>query len=343
LKAPNCVKKRQRGAALLMAMLTVTLVASLSATALWQQWRAVEIETAERARVDAAWILVGALDWSRLILLQDIREDLRSANGPADYLSEPWAVPLQEARLSSFLAADKSSSATENADDQLNVFLSGQIEDMQSRLNVNNLIILDNNVYKVSLPDLEAFKRLFEVLGLPQSELSALSVNLRNASDRTAENPAAALAPLQPQRIEHLAWLGLSPASIDRLRPYVWVLPPTLHERVPVNLNTASAEVIFASAPKLRMAHAQLLVDARARTPFRNLPEASRVISSVPDPFSNHSVTTSFFEVRGRLRMEGTVIEERSLVRRDRQDVKTVWRDRAALDSSLETLPQARP
>ena len=39
---------RQRGAALLAAMLTVTLVATFAAAALWQQWRSIEVETAER-------------------------------------------------------------------------------------------------------------------------------------------------------------------------------------------------------------------------------------------------------------------------------------------------------
>ena len=88
---------RQAGAALLAAMLTVTLVATFAAAALWQQWRATEVESAERARVQASWVLIGALDWSRLIL----REDGRS--GETDNLTEPWAVPLEEARLSSFL------------------------------------------------------------------------------------------------------------------------------------------------------------------------------------------------------------------------------------------------
>ena len=37
----------QRGAAILTAMLTVVLVATLAASALWQQWRAVEVEAAE--------------------------------------------------------------------------------------------------------------------------------------------------------------------------------------------------------------------------------------------------------------------------------------------------------
>ena len=102
-------RARQAGAALLAAMLTVALVAAFAAAALWQQWRAVEIEAAERARLQSAWILTGALDWARLIL----REDARS--GGADHLAEPWAVPLQEARLSTFLAANEGVATVETA------------------------------------------------------------------------------------------------------------------------------------------------------------------------------------------------------------------------------------
>jgi len=80
---------RARGAALLAAMLTVTLVATFAAAAMWQQWRAVEVETAERGRVQSAWILIGALDWSRLIL----REDGRS--GGADLWLNPGPSPCR--------------------------------------------------------------------------------------------------------------------------------------------------------------------------------------------------------------------------------------------------------
>ena len=44
---------RTHGAALLAAMLTVTLVATFAAAAMWQQWRAVEVETAERGHVQS--------------------------------------------------------------------------------------------------------------------------------------------------------------------------------------------------------------------------------------------------------------------------------------------------
>ena len=92
--AAPATARRQTGAALLMAMLTVTLVASLAATALWQQWRSLQVETAERTRQQSLWVLTGAMDWARMIL----REDART--GGADHLAEPWAVPLEEARLS---------------------------------------------------------------------------------------------------------------------------------------------------------------------------------------------------------------------------------------------------
>ena len=89
-----------RGAALLVAMVLLTVVATLASGMVWQQWKGVEVESAERSRVQTTWVLQGALDWARLIL----REDARS--GRATSLNEPWATPLAEARLSTFLAAD---------------------------------------------------------------------------------------------------------------------------------------------------------------------------------------------------------------------------------------------
>ena len=61
----------QRGAALLLAMTLLALVASLAAGMVWQQWRAVQVESAERGRMQSVWILAGALDWSILILRED--------------------------------------------------------------------------------------------------------------------------------------------------------------------------------------------------------------------------------------------------------------------------------
>jgi general secretion pathway protein K len=314
--------RRQRGAALLAAMLTVTLVASFAAAAAWQQWRAVEIETAERSRVQAGWILVGALDWARLIL----REDANS--GGADHLAEPWAVPLQEARLSSFLAADKNNTALTPAENDAELFLSGQIVDMQARLNVMNLI--DNG--KVSEPALASFIKLFALLDLEERELFRLIEGLIAASSNDTSATASSnnrFVPLLPQRIEQLVWLDLPQATLDKLRPFIAMLPT----RTPINLNTAPAEVLYASLADLDLEGARRLVTQRSAKHYSDIGDASRLFPTIANQFNNgnHSISSSYFEVRGRLRLENTLVQERSLVFRDRLNIKTLWRERATL------------
>lgn len=312
--------KPQRGAAILTAMLTVTLVASLAAAALWQQWRALEVETAQRARVQSAWMLVGALDWARLIL----REDARS--GGADHLGEPWAVPLEEARLATFFAAE--SSAAVSDDDVQQSFISGRILDLQARLNVMNLV--ENG--KASLPAVRQFAKLFDMLGLPERELAALTENLRFALDTSADNRSGVQAPLVPQRVEQLVWLGLSARSVAQLAPYLTVLPL----RTTVNLNTASAQVIYASIAQLDMAGARRLVTVRSLAHFQTLADAAKLLGDLSPQIGEgqHGVASRFFEVRGRLRLGPSTVMERSLVQRDGLDVKTLWRERIVGNSA---------
>ncbi len=312
---------RQRGAAILTAMLTVTLVASLAAAALWQQWRSLEVEAAQRARVQSAWILIGALDWGRLIL----REDRRS--GGPDHLAEPWAVPLEEARLSTFFATD--SNAAEQENDIQQSFISGQITDMQSRLNATNLV--DGG--KASEPDVRDFVKLFDLLGLPEAELGRLVENLRFALDTSTDNRSGGLASLVPQRVEQLVWLGLSPLTVAALKPFVTVLP----KRTKVNLNTAPEEVIYAVFPAMDIAGARQFVSARSIAQMRTIADARKLLGARADDLvdDRFSVGSDFFEVRGRLRLDQVVVLERSLVQRaSNNDVKTVWRERFAAASN---------
>jgi len=313
--------KAQRGAAILTAMLTVVLVATLAASTLWQQWRGVEVETAERARTQSGWVLVGALDWARLILREDARK------GGADHLAEPWAVPLAQARLSTFLAADRSDALA--ADEAQDAFLSGQITDLQSRLNVANLV-LDGKIHE---PSRLAFSRLFKQLSLPEHELARMAdqLLLAQASGGAAQGAEAApappgAAPLLPQDFEQLAWLGLSAQTLTVLRPFVTVLPV----RTPVNLNTASVEVIYACVKKFDLADAHAFVTTRNLTHFTSLQDVLKVAGSAATEFNQtqHSVTSQFFEVRGQLQIEQTRVQAQSVVQRENQEVKTLWQKR---------------
>lgn len=320
--------KPQRGAALLLAMLTVALVATISAAALWQQWRSAEVEAAERRRLQASWILVGALDWARLILREDARSNRNS--GASDHLGEPWATPLEEARLSSFLAADKSNNS---ADDLMPAFLSGEMIDMQSRLNFRNLIKISdagaNAKAEISTDDLATFARLFTLLNLPPAELNAAAANLLRTTVRVLDDPKPSDSPLIPQRFAQLQWLGLSDRTLTVLQPHVTVLP----SRTPLNLNTASAEALSASVPGLDLALAQQLVSSRTATPFADLSTAIPRIPGATDKTVtalSHDVRSRFFEVRARLRLDDILIEERSLIQRTGLGTQVQWRERVA-------------
>ncbi|MFN3492867.1 MAG: type II secretion system minor pseudopilin GspK [Hydrogenophaga sp.] len=326
LRSGRRSRPANRGAALLLAMLTVTLVATLAAAAMWQQWRATEVEMAERQRMQASWILTGALDWSRLILREDARANQNSGNG--DHLGEPWATPLEEARLTSFLAVDKNN----NTDEVMQAFLSGEIIDLQSRLNFMNLVrmVNDGTQSKATLSDtdLRAFRRLFELLNLPEAELTAAANELVRTQNLAMGDPKPSPTAVSPSKLAHLAWLGIRPGTLAVLEPHVVVLPT----RTPLNINTASKEVLAASVPGLDMARAQQLVSERERTPFKTLADAEKLIANEQVQLSDlhHGTRSRFFEIRGRLRLDDVVIEERSLVVRSGLKVQVVWRERIA-------------
>ena len=328
---------RPRGAALLLAMLAVALVATLSAAALWQQWRALAVESAERQRVQTSWILSGALDWARLILRED---GINNNRQPADHLGEPWALPLAEARLSSFLAADRDQSA----DSTLEAFLSGDIVDQQGRLNLRNLVTVTDGKVVPSEPDLAAFTRLFQQLGLPEAELARALQGLLANSDTSAAAQAEPGVPLLPGRWSQVAWLGLSPRSLQALAPHATWLP----KRTPLNLNTASAEALYAALPDIDMALAREVVAQRQSAHFTsrdNLRQRFPAVGAAVLQSERFDTMSSHFEVRGRLRLDDTVIEEVSLIERISGgsagiQLNPLWRERRAAtvrhDGSLQ-------
>jgi len=309
------MKRSEQGAALLTAMLTVTLVATLASAALWQQWRQVEIETAERGRSQTAWMMTGALDWTRLIL----REDALSAQGAGvDHLGEPWALPVQESKLSTFLSQDQ-----QWHEGDTEVFLSGQIRDAQSRLNVMSL--LENG--QISVPALQRFGRLFERLNLPYGELQTLTRQLQAAVAATkSPGGLSASAPLMPQQTAQLVWLGLSPSTLAALDNFITILP----ESTPVNLNTAPAEVLMASLPGLDLAQARQWVTLRERGHWASLDAARKALGPVGQNLQAgpHDVQSRYFEVTGRMRIDDVVQVDQLLVKREGNQVNMVWRVR---------------
>jgi general secretion pathway protein K len=321
---PPVPVRAQRGAALLLAMLIMTLVTTLAAGMVWQQFRAIQVEAAERARTQAAWILSGALDWARLIL----REDGRTSAG-VDHLGEPWAVPLAEARLSTFLAADRdNNSLAEN--ESLDAFLSGSITDAQARWNLSRLI---DDQGKPVPAELKVLQNLCNTAGATGDCASRIA----DALGRAWAPAGTAAGAIEPKRLSQLAWLGIDSDTLQRLEPWVILLPRGSQAKV--NVNTAPAEVIAAVVEGMSLGNAQRLVQERQRTPLRQLdaqPAAQFFPPALPTPLNQVvSVNSNWFIVHGRLRLEERVLEERSLLRRNQLEVTVMARERVSLREGI--------
>lgn len=352
-------RKAQSGVALISAMLVVSFVATLASVALWQQWRHVEVETAERQRVQSSWLLNGAFDWTRLILREDALagvagSSLTSAGGPmsasggVDHLGEPWALPLKEAKLSTFLSQDK-----QLREGDPEVFLSGQVTDAQSRMNLTQWVEPSDGKGppRLSANMQLSLSRLFSVLGLPATELETMArgwlAATHAARQRTLNNPsnpsnsqliagnsagingaqattggALGASALLPQHIAQLQWLGVQAQTVASLAPYLTILP----EPTPLNLNTASAEVIYAAVPGLDLSSAQKFVQGRAASHFDNLSNAAKALGVKSLDSAQFSLGSRYFEVWGRLRLEDRTQEETALILRDAGNTSFVWR-----------------
>jgi general secretion pathway protein K len=101
--------------------------------------------------------------------------------------------------------------------------------------------------------------------------------------------------------------------------------------RTPINLNTASREVL-AAVLNVDASSAERLVRARQRSPFVALDKTRPLLPENTTVDGNRvSVQTGFFWVSGRLRLEERILQERSLVQRRGTDVVTLLREKRNL------------
>ena len=228
------------------------------------------------------------------------------------------ATPLAEARLSTFLASDKS-----NADGAPEAFLSGSISDVQARYNLMGLVAQG----KVDPLGLAALERLCLAVGLESGVAQRIANGLRDATALPGSAEATATAPLLPQSVAQLAWFGLDDASVKALEPYVVLLDAA----TPVNVNTAPREVLVAAIKGLDLATAERLLQLRQRTPFSTLEKFKEQLPGLDFTGAQLDTKSSYFEVRGRIRLGERVLVERSVVyRMPNGQVNVLRRERIA-------------
>lgn len=242
----------ERGAAVLTAMLVVTLGTMIAVNMMWSA--SVDQRRAEAglAADQGLMYLQGAEAWAGDIL----REDTVSAP-QSDHLGEPWALELPP------LPVDGGA-------------ISARLEDLQGRFNLNNLVTPQGEADPVAQLQ---FERLLASLGLDPG-LAGIVIDWLDADGERsfpngAEDDAYAGAVL-PYRTpnwpitstsELTAMTGFETDGYRVLLPYVTALPSGTR----LNVNTASAPVLASLSDDIEFAQAASMVEQRGGAEFPDI------------------------------------------------------------------------
>ena len=299
--------RRQRGVALITALLIVALVGSLAYTLKWDNALDFRRTAVMLNRDQAVQVAMGAESWIQIILRQDL------ADSNTDHLGEIWASELPGLPI-----------------DGGEVF--GDIEDLQGRFNVNNLIDGDGRIDQDAL---EQFQRLLNALGL-DPRLAGITGDWLDA-DQDASFPDGAedaiytgIVPpyraanqLLSSASELAAIEGMDKATLDILLPHIVALPGT----TPINVNTATGPVLQSLDERITLADAESLIAERAEAGFAEIAQSFAGLMD-PDDISNKlAETTEFFQLRVIVRVDTVRITYYSILERGpRGDVTPILR-----------------
>ncbi|WP_300443908.1 type II secretion system minor pseudopilin GspK [uncultured Mameliella sp.] len=271
-----------RGSVLVNALVLVGALAAAATVLLVRAGHSVERQRAWQGAAQAEAYLDGfdALAISRLE---------RDAS-PADHAQEVWAQPIRGAEL------DRGR-------------VSGGIEDLQGRFNVNWLAVPEDQQARA------AFSSLLAALGLPQETANAIRGFLSPGGPANA----AAYPGMRPRGgpVKDIAQLraipGLTDRQFARLSPLIAALPSDTR----LNVNTAPPDVLAAWLPQLSGAQARALVAARQRAPFGSvadlllaLPPATA--GAVDD--TRLTVGSDWFLARATVDFEGRRLSRRTVL-----------------------------
>ena len=289
----------KRGVALITAMLITAITGSLAAGLAWNSALDVRRTMVLLFHEQGVQVVLGAESWMRNIL----RDDL--ADGEIDHLGELWASDLPGLPVES---------------DTVQGVVTGKIEDLQGRFNVNNLIDQNGEIDKTVLAH---FQRLLQVLDL-DPRFAGLAADWIDA-DQEAGIPDGAedsiYTGLTPSyrtynrpltNITELAALeGMDKASYERLLPHVTALPGhTL-----INVNTATAEVLMSLDDSLDASAVEGLISLRENGGFSSIVDTFSVLVE-DEVFAWLTESSSYFRLKAVVQIDTVRVTYFSILQR---------------------------
>jgi general secretion pathway protein K len=310
-------RTRQRGVAVITALLLTTLAVTIVASLFWQQQVQVRSMENQRLHLQTKWILRGALDWARLVLRQDGID-----NSQATTLDAVWNTPLAETRLDQYIERERVQGEVFDAS------LSGRIMDATARYNLLNLAEgrapdkLNVRIFARLLNNLQIDPALAEKAALAVASSAPAEVPQGDGSGvpqaQVQQQPGS--LPTEMTRVDDLLSVpGFTPAMVEKLRPFVIVLP----SKTPVNVNTAPAEVLAALVKDYSVSQAAALVARRKTASFRTLEGFKEQLyggdldTEEPAPqVKTADITSTYFLVQSRIRLDRAALDAEALVQR---------------------------
>jgi len=238
----------QRGVALITAVM-ITAVIAIAAVAMASQQTLALRRTSNIIDSDRAYVFaLGVESWAQQMLMRDLKQS------KIDSLEEDWAQQLPPI-------------AVEGA------MVTGHMEDMQARFNLNNLI---DKKGKASALDLKRFRQLLTVVGVDSGLADGVVDWIDPDSDVTQPNGAedgeymrsdvpyrAANRPFASVS-ELLMVKGFTTENYQKIAPFVTALP----EYTDIDINTAPKEILMALGNGVTESDAQTVIDARGDQGF---------------------------------------------------------------------------
>jgi general secretion pathway protein K len=262
----SAMRSRQRGVALILAVLIVALATMLAASVSFKGYLD-QRRSANAFAMDQGFeVALGGEAWAADSLRRDKQQSAKT-----DDFTEEWATPIPPIPI-------------EGGE------FEGQLEDMQGRFNLNSLVALEGGQLKEDKVAVERFERLLRLLDLEPKWATMIAdwidSDIQPGFPDGAEDPTyTGLTP--PYRTanmpvtrasELLAIAGFGLERYRKLEPFVTALPIG----TPINVCTASPEVLDSIIGK-NLEFTQSRENLTETRKQRCFPNKQDFLSGVPD------------------------------------------------------------
>lgn len=306
------LKYQEKGVALITVMLILALATILAVSMTSRQ----QLDIHRSANIfnfeQAYQYVVGAESWAKQILKRD------SEDNKTDSFNDMWATVLPPLPIEGGQ-------------------MSGQIEDLQSRFNINNLV-QDGKPQKLYV---ERFKRLLRNLELNE-DIAAVLIDWLDSNEETSfsgaeDNEYLNLSPAYRtanQAMEDVSELLLVKdvdfESYEKLRPFIYVLK----SNTAINVNTASAEVLSSIVNDITLEDARSLVEDRNKEAYEKIEDFLQhpLLKQKKVKKEGLSVDSNYFQLRSTAEIERISVEYTTTLSREAVgDVAILKRSRGVL------------